>query len=112
MSESPDLRSTAVSRCLEKKLLFIGYELADVLIIFLLLAALNLVFGRTDSKFLLVWLPTAALAVALRVVKRGKPDHFITHWVRFRINPRVLFAFYEPTARINPPRILKKSVKI
>ena len=51
------LKSTPVSRCLEKKLLFFGYELPDVLAIFMLLAVLNLTLGRTEYKFLLVWLP-------------------------------------------------------
>jgi hypothetical protein len=108
---SNELQSTTVSRCLEKKILFVGFELADVLTIFLLLALLNLAFGRTDYKLLLVWLPTVALAVALRLAKRGKPDHFLVHWVRFQLRPRVLFAFYEPTARIIPPRIEKRGMK-
>lgn len=108
---SNDLQSTAVSRCLDKKILFVGFELADVLMVFLLLAMLNLAFGRTDYKLLLVWLPTVALAVALRLAKRGKPDNFLVHWARFQLRPRVLFAFYEPTARINPPRIEKREVK-
>jgi hypothetical protein len=110
MSESIGLRSTAVSRCLEKKLLFVGYELPDVLVIFLFLAALNLTFGRTEYKLWLVWLPSVSLAVALKLAKRGKPDGFLTHWVRFKMRPRVLCAFYEPTARINPPSILKREV--
>lgn len=112
MSEHVQLRSTEVSRCLEKKILFMGYELPDVLAIFMFLAALNLAFGRTEYKFALVWLPTAALAVALRLAKRGKPDGFLIHWVRFQIRPRALFAFPEPSTRINPPHISKKEVKI
>jgi uncharacterized membrane protein len=98
------LKSTAVSRCLEKKLLFFGYELPDVLVIFLFLAVLNLTFGRTEYKFVLVWLPALTLAVALRIAKRGRPDNFLIHWIRFRIRPRVLSAFPEPTVRIYPPR--------
>ncbi len=110
-SESTNLRSTAVSRCLEKKILFMGYELPDVLAIFMILAALNLAFGRTEYKFSLVWLPTVAIAVALRLAKRGKPDNFLIHWVRFQVRSRVLCAFPEPTARIIPPRIAKKEVR-
>lgn len=97
------LKSTPVSRCLEKKLLFFGYELPDVVVIFLLLAGLNLAFGRTDHKLVLVWLPAIALAVTLRIAKRGKPDNFLIHWVRFQLRPRVLSAFPEPTVRFNPP---------
>jgi hypothetical protein len=97
MSEFTGLRSTPVSRCLEKKILFIGYELPDVLAVFLCLAGLNLAFGRSDYKLALVWLPTVSLAVGLRLAKRGKPDGFLIHWVRFQVRPRVLFAFYSPT---------------
>lgn len=99
------LKSTEVSRCLEKKLLLFGYELPDVLIIFMLLAVLDLLFGRTDNKFVLVWLPVVVLAIALRIAKRGKPDNFLLHSIRFYVRPRVLSAFPEPSVRIHPPRI-------
>ena len=108
MSETVDLRSTAVSRCLEKKLLFFGYELPDVLVIFLCLAVLNLAFGRTEYKLVLVWIPALVLAIAIRLVKRGKPDGFLIHWVRFQARPSTLSAFHEPTVRINPPYVVKK----
>lgn len=112
MSDVISLQSTAVSRCLEKKILFVGFELIDVLAIFLFLAGLNLAFSRTDYKGLLIWLPTLTLAAALRLAKRGKPDNFLLHFARFHLRPRVLFAFYEPTERIYPPRILKREVKV
>ncbi len=99
------LKSTAVSRCLDKKLLFFGYELPDVLMIFLILAFLDLTLGQTEHKLSLVWLPTLSLAVALRIAKRGKPDNFLVHWARFRMRPRVLSAFSEPSLWVSPPRI-------
>ena len=110
MSQLLGLRSTAVSRCLDKKLLFFGYELPDVLVIFLFLAVLNLAFGRTQYKLVMVWLPAIALAIALRLAKRGKPDGFLIHYIRFQTRPRALSAFPEPTVRIIPPRILKRSI--
>lgn len=102
------LRTTSVSRCLEKKLLFFGYELPDVLAIFMLLAVLNLVFGQSDYKFVLVWFPTAFVAIALRIAKRGKPDNFLLHSARFQMRPKVLSAFPEPTVRLRPPSLLTK----
>jgi uncharacterized membrane protein len=99
------LKSTAVSRCLDKKLLFFGYELPDVLVIFLLLALLNLTLGQTDHKLSLVWLPTLSLAVGLRIAKRGKPDNFLIHWIRFQLRPQVLSAFPEPSVWVKPPRL-------
>jgi hypothetical protein len=101
------LKTTEVSRCLEKKLLFLGFELPDVLVIFLLLAALNLTLGRSEHKITLVWVPTLALALSLRIAKRGKPDNFLIHWVRFHTKPRVLSAFHQPSVWAAPPRISK-----
>jgi hypothetical protein len=106
------LNSTAVSRCLEKKLLFFGYELPDVLVIFLFLAALNLAFGRGNHKLALIWFPAVLLAVAVRVVKRGKPDNFLIHWIRFRMRPKGLSAFPEPTVRPKPPTTAKKGLTV
>lgn len=99
------LKSTPVSRCLDKKLLFFGYELPDVLIIFMFLAVLNLAFGQSNYKITLVWLPAASLAIALRIAKRGKPDNYLLHLIRFKIKPRILSAFPEPSVRITPPSI-------
>ena len=99
------LKSTQVSRCLDKKLLFFGYELPDVLAIFMLLAFLNLTLGQTEYKISLVWLPTLAVAIGLRIAKRGKPDNFLVHWIRFRLRPKALSAFSEPSARVIPPSL-------
>ncbi|MGK5085730.1 hypothetical protein WDW37_20770 [Bdellovibrionota bacterium FG-1] len=112
MFDPVSLRSTAVSRCLEKKLLFFGFELPDVLIIFIFLSALNLAFGRTHYRVVLVWVPALALAGALRGAKRGKPDDFLIHWARFHIGPRALYAFYQPTVRINTRGKLILEVKL
>ncbi len=56
-----------------------GFELGDLLFIFLYLALSNLVFGQTRLKFLVVWVGTFALAAALYFAKRGKPDGFLQH---------------------------------
>lgn len=84
---------TPVSRCLDKKLTVCGFEVPDLIGIFILLSILNFVFGDHGSKLLLVWLPPAALAVVLRVTKRNRPDHFLKHWLRFQFQPGVWHAF-------------------
>jgi hypothetical protein len=98
-----ELRSVSVSKCLDKKLLIFGYEVPDLLAIFFLLSILNFLFGQTTLKLFLVWLPVVALAVTLRVGKRGKPDNYLIHWFRFRIRPKYLSAFPEPTDSTSPP---------
>ncbi|HND85661.1 MAG TPA: hypothetical protein PLU50_07620, partial [Pseudobdellovibrionaceae bacterium] len=59
------LKSEPTSQSLEKKLLILGYEVPDVLAIFLLLSILNFLFGQTNQKLLLVWLPVVVIALVL-----------------------------------------------
>jgi hypothetical protein len=68
-----------VPRALEIKARLFGFELGDLLFIFLYLALSNLVFGQTRLKFPMVWIGTVALAGTLYFVKRGKPDGFLQH---------------------------------
>ena len=92
-----DLKITPVSRCLEKKMMIFGFEVPDLLLIFMTLSILNFLFNETDFKLLLIWLPALSLAGTLRFAKRGKPDNYLVHWLRFQIRPGVLSAFNDPT---------------
>jgi len=102
------LKTVPVSKCLDKKLLLFGFEIPDLLAIFLTLSILNFLFGNTPLKLALVWLPTAGLAAALRYGKRGKPDNYLVHWLRFQIKPGTLSAFHEPTLWNAPPRLNRR----
>ncbi|MBI4925323.1 MAG: hypothetical protein HY843_05310 [Bdellovibrio sp.] len=99
------LKQTSVSQCLDKKLHIFGFELPDVLAIFLLLSVLNFVFGQTNLKFFLVWLPSLTLALVLRFGKKGKPDNYLIHYLRFQIKPGILSAFPEPSIWKAPPTL-------
>ena len=81
-----------VPRSLEAKTRMFGFELGDLLLVFLYLALSNLVFGSTRLKFPLVWLGTLLLASVLYFVKRDKPDHFLQHWGEFRRRPGIFSA--------------------
>ncbi|MGK5085326.1 hypothetical protein WDW37_18730 [Bdellovibrionota bacterium FG-1] len=98
------LRTTSVAKCLDKKLLLMGFEVPDVLAIFLTLSVLNFVFGQMPLKLLFVWLPTVALAAVLLLGKKGKPDNYLIHWLRFQIKPGTLHAFPDPSQWNIPPR--------
>jgi len=87
------MRTTGVSKCLERKLVLFGFEVFDLLAIFLVLSVLNLVFGQTALKWLFVWAPTIALALVLRFGKQGKPEKYLVHWIRFQTKPGVYSAF-------------------
>lgn len=99
------LRSEPTSQSLEKKLLIMGFEVPDVLAIFLLLSILNFSFGQTNYKLAFVWGPVAVFAVALRIGKRGKPDNYLVHLAKFHARPKYLSAFQDPKNTTVPPKL-------
>ncbi|MBI4404094.1 MAG: hypothetical protein HY537_08035 [Deltaproteobacteria bacterium] len=99
------MRAMEVSRCLDKKLTMFGFEVADILGIFLCLSVLNFLFGQSSLKFFFAWLPSIVLALILRYGKKGKPDKFLIHWFRYQIKPGILSAFSEPGEVVFPPRL-------
>ena len=101
------MRLTAVSKCLDRKLTLLGYEVLDLIAIFMTLSILNLAFGQTSLKWLFVWIPTITLAVVLRYCKRGKPEKYLVHWLRFQFKPGVYSAFPEST-QMAPPRLKER----
>ena len=103
-----ELRTEPVSKCLEKKLLFLGFEIPDVLAIFFLLSVLNFLFGSAGAKLFLVWLPTLALAITLRIGKRGKPENYLVHLAKFHAKPKYYSAFLMPEIP-RPPRLRKRT---
>jgi hypothetical protein len=102
------LRSEPTSQSLEKKLLIMGFEVPDVLAIFMLLSILNFAFGQTNYKLALVWGPVAAVAIALRIGKRGKPDNYLLHLGQFYAQPKYLSAFQDPQITNPPPHLKRK----
>ena len=101
-----ELNSSPVSRCLDTKLLILGFEIPDLLAIFLLLAVLNFMFGSIGGvTSLIVWALPLGLAVLLRYGKRGKPDNYLLHLARFWFAPGVYSAFAEPQVFMLPPRL-------
>ena len=77
--ENQGLLSTKVARALEIKTKLFGFELPDLLLIFMNLAVTNLVFGSTSFRYLPVWGTTLLLASFLFFSKRGKPDNYLQH---------------------------------
>lgn len=78
-------------------MMVMGFEIPDLLAIFLSLSVLNFLFGGTDLKIPLVWVPAVSLAIVLRFVKRGKPENYLIHWLRYQLKPGVISAFPDPS---------------
>lgn len=103
------MKVTEVSKCLEKKLQIFGFEIPDLIATFVLLSVLNLVFGNHPYKLLFVWVPPMILAFVLRATKRGRPDNFLIHWIRYQVRPGVYCAFSSPNVSESLP--IKKGVR-
>ena len=86
------LLTSKVPRALETKTKLFGFELADVLIIFIFLSVTNLIFGGTSLKFPIVWSGTALLAGALYFLKKGRPDNYLQHLGEFYSSPGIYSA--------------------
>lgn len=91
MEESPLLISS-VPRSLEAKSKIFGFELSDILILFLNLSIENLIFGSTKFKYLMVYGSTLLIGFVLFFVKRGKPDNYLQHLGEFITTSSVKFA--------------------
>jgi len=85
--EEQGLLTTKVPRALEIKSKLFGFELPDLLFIFLNLATTNLIFGNTSFRYPLVWGTTLSLALFLFLSKRGKPDNYLQHMSEFLVRP-------------------------
>ncbi len=81
-----------VPRTLEAKSKIFGFELGDILILFLNLSLQNLVFGETSAKFVMVYGSTLLLGFILFFVKRGKPDSYLQHLSQYFVSPTVFYA--------------------
>ncbi len=110
-----ELLTTRVPRALEMKSKLFGFELPDLLMIFMNLALTNLVFGGSSARYLLVWGTTLALALFLFFSKRGKADNYLQHLIEHYVRPiyfsagrgdRVHRKYFSPelTSKIHNPR--------
>ncbi len=99
------LKTTPTSRCLDRKLKLFGLEILDLFLVLFALCCLNLLFGNTGLSLPLVWGPSVSLALLLRWGKRGKPDHYLLHWMKYQCAPSVYTAFEEPSGWVPPPHV-------
>ena len=85
--EDNELETTRVPRALEMKSKLFGFELPDLLLIFMNLAVTNLIFGASHFRYTMVWGTTLSLASFLFFAKRGKPENYIQHLGEYHFKP-------------------------
>lgn len=91
------LELSKVSRSLDRKTLILWLEITDIFAIVTFASVMNVFFGGTGLKLYLVYLPTLVLGVTLIIAKRGKPEGFLMHFLKFYLNPKHLTCFFEAT---------------
>lgn len=102
-----NLPSSKVYKCLDKKTLILGFEITDLFALMLVLAILSFITGNTAYKALFTWIPVAILGAVIRIAKRGKPDQFIIHWLKYQLTPGVYWGFFQAET-INKFLLLKQ----
>ena len=85
--EEKGLMTSKVPRALEMKSKLFGFELPDLLLVFLNLAITNLIFGATSFRYLMVWGTTLSLALFLHFAKKGRPDNYLQHLGEYIARP-------------------------
>ena len=60
-----------------------GMEAHDLIFILLFASIMNLLFGGTRLAFYMVFVLPAFMVLGLWIGKRGKPDGFLLHWLRY-----------------------------
>ena len=96
-----NITQTPVPRALDLKTKVFGFELPDLLIIFVYLTVSNLLLGSTSLKIPVVWTGTLVVAALLYFLKRGKPDAYLEHSAQFCLQPRV-FTAGQPDLWVHP----------
>jgi hypothetical protein len=87
------IESTKVSRSLDRKSLILWLEITDIFALVLFCSILNLIFGGTHYKLYFVYLPTLILGITLILAKRGKPEGFLAHFLKFHLQTKHLSCF-------------------
>lgn len=88
------LELSKVSRSLDRKTLILWLEITDIFALVTFCSVLNLAFGGTGLKLYFVYLPTLVLGVTMILAKRGKPEGFLVHFLKFHLQPKHLTCFY------------------
>lgn len=86
------LKTSQVHRKLDAKFKVGGVEAADLLGVLLLAGVMNLFFGRIPYSALFIFGIPALLFVGLYFGKRGKPDGYLQHAIKFYLSSGALRA--------------------
>lgn len=86
-NQKDSLLTSQVPRSLETKSKIMGLELSDIIILLLNLSIQNLLFGSTQFKYIMVIGTSLILGLVLFFFKKGKPDHYLQHFIEHLLSP-------------------------
>lgn len=86
------LKTSTVHRRLDAKFKIGGVEATDLLVVLILAAVMNLFFGRMAIGPLFIFGVPAIVFCALYFGKRGKPDGYLLHALKFYSSPGAIHA--------------------
>ena len=81
-----ELKTSQVHRRLDAKFKVGGIEAADLFGVLILAAVMNLFLGRVPFGAVFIFGIPAALFVGLYFGKRGKPDGYLPHAIKFYLS--------------------------
>lgn len=83
-----ELDSSTVQRNIDPKLKVLGpLEALDLLFVLLVAAIMSFFFQGTDFAFLFVIAIPSVMLIALFFLKKGKPDRYLVHLIRYFTTP-------------------------
>lgn len=82
-----ELRSSTIHRNLDSKIKIVGMEVHDLILVLILAATMNLIFGKTSFAFVFVIVLPGILGLTLYFIKRNKPDGFLVDYFRYHLSP-------------------------
>lgn len=94
-----EYRESTVHRKLDAKIKIGGMEAPDILAVLIFASTMNLFFGHTSLSVIFVIVLPAILLSILYFGKRGKPDDYLIHLVRFHLTKGFFAAGNDQTNR-------------
>ena len=73
------LENSRIHRNLDAHIKILGLELYDLIIVLLLSAVMNLLFGQSSFVFVAVFVFPLFVLSILYVLKKGKPENYLIH---------------------------------
>ena len=83
-----DIETSSVYRNLEAKFKIAGMEACDLIFVLLWACLMDTILGHTELRTFAVFIFPFCVGLVLYLGKRGKPDQYLQHFIRYHCSPR------------------------